>query len=320
MKIRSDFVSNSSSSSFIIADNNIFNYFDITKNDIINALIDLYGKDQYELYQKNQKERRKDPERSSYLTKAEKKYPNEVGPFYVYDLSDKNDKKKALALWGNLLNGWDSLYLNYDRNDKQYVQDRKKRNFHEYENICHQIAELYHLNTFDGVVKSEKEIPLVDRFVRTNKRQPGGGYGYSTKKGCKDIAKFLLKIRKDMGILSNKDVLKLKFSKFFIHFDDNEIYNLDGMNCASKHGRLYDKPCDDYEMDHNKEVKNSIYESDSHCNERLFEILFNYFASKHMIKIANKYFLKAAGYPKDKKTLNYIDLFDNIIAGCIHEG
>ena len=321
MKIRSDFVSNSSSSSFIIADNNIFNYFEITKNDIVNALIDLYGKDEYEQYQKDQKERRKDPDVFKWLSNAERKYPNEVGPFYVYDLTNKTDRRKASELWGDLLRGWDSIYLNYDVNDKRYVQDRKNRNYHQYENVCRKIAELYHLNTFDGVVKSEDEIANVDRFVRTNERQPNGNYGYTTKKGCKDIAKFLLKIRKDMGILSNKDILKLKFSKFFIHFDDNEICNLDGINVASRHDRPYENATREYELKRNKEIETSIYNSDCYSNDRLFEILFNYFVSKkHIIKVADKYFLKAAGYPKDKKTLDYIDLVDNLIAGCFHEG
>ena len=48
MKIRSDFVSNSSSSSFVFANHELFDYFKITKQDILNALIDLYGKEDYE--------------------------------------------------------------------------------------------------------------------------------------------------------------------------------------------------------------------------------------------------------------------------------
>lgn len=48
MKIRNDYVSNSSSSSFIIGENEIFNNFNITKQDILDALIDAYGVANYE--------------------------------------------------------------------------------------------------------------------------------------------------------------------------------------------------------------------------------------------------------------------------------
>ena len=43
MKTRSDFVSNSSSSSFILKDAGFFKYFGITKQDIDDALADLFG-------------------------------------------------------------------------------------------------------------------------------------------------------------------------------------------------------------------------------------------------------------------------------------
>lgn len=43
MKTRSDFVSNSSSSSFILKDAGFFGFFGITKQDIVDAITELYG-------------------------------------------------------------------------------------------------------------------------------------------------------------------------------------------------------------------------------------------------------------------------------------
>lgn len=333
MKIRSDFVSNSSSSSFVICKNKMFEFYKITKEDMINALIDLYGKDQYELYVRNQKKRREDPENSKYLSKAEKKYPNEVGPFYVYDLTDKDDLQKALELWGDMLDQWDSKYTYYNPNDKSYDHMYRHLRYDKYSSICHEIAQYYKLNQFDGIIKTKKDISNLSRYITTEEEQPNGLHGYDTKKGCKDIGKFLYNLRQDMGILTNKDIIKLNFSKFFIHFDDNEISNITGINITSKKDKPYENPDNDYEKNYNKEITESTYDSFPYSNERLIEILFNYFTkTKNIVDINNGEFRKFIGLTNDKSNnsndesneteedLNYKDLMNCLLTGCIHEG
>ena len=78
MKFRSDFVSNSSSSSFILANNVTFDYFKITKEIMVEALTDL---------------------------------TKDVTCFEVYDLNDEKELKKALKDYKWLLKDFKSSYV-----------------------------------------------------------------------------------------------------------------------------------------------------------------------------------------------------------------
>lgn len=78
MKLRSDFVSNSSSSSFILANNVTFDYFKITKEILVEALTDL---------------------------------TKDVTCFDVYDLNDEKELKKALKDYKWILKDFNSNYV-----------------------------------------------------------------------------------------------------------------------------------------------------------------------------------------------------------------
>lgn len=80
MKIRSDFVSNSSSSSFIISKTEVFKYFKISKDTIFEALDDLWLEDKID--------------RNS----------TEYYPYDVYEMP--MDRAKAIRAHGLLLQGW----------------------------------------------------------------------------------------------------------------------------------------------------------------------------------------------------------------------
>ena len=106
MKIRSDFVSNSSSSSFILSDMDVFKHFNITKQDIMDALVDAYGKERFEQYISDRKKRSLDPEWSKWYSKNRKW--NQWGPIYVFDLHDESDNAAAREMFGSLLKDWDA--------------------------------------------------------------------------------------------------------------------------------------------------------------------------------------------------------------------
>lgn len=334
MKVRSDFVSNSSSSSFILAKCAIIEYFNITKQDIIDALTNLMGEKYIQDYIKESKELAKKYGDDKNDTKYQ-----ESGPFYVYDLTDKNDRKSAIKYWGSVLDDWDCNVISRNKETGNYVRNYPLK---EYKMVCNAISNIYNLSALDGVIKNQKDIDELEMFVRTEEQQEDGRYGYD-KKVSDTIGKFLFDLRKQCGIITNKEVLELQLSKFFIHFDDNEIMNVkDFISPPSKYSHLYSNPKDDYEKKFNEDVKNSKYISDDSTSPRFLEILWNYWIDNGKIKCNDREFLereyplseyqnmKKSVHTKDsdnlkystrnEKDLSFMDLHDELLTFCMHEG
>jgi hypothetical protein len=269
MKIRSDFVSNSSSSSFVFANHELFDYFKITKQDILNALIDLYGKENYEKEVERRKKQR--VEHPDWFDKDELE-SKDIGPFWIYDLSIKEEREAAIRRWGNLLNGWDANncgVITREGEDNGRVASGGE-NCTKYRTIIENIADFYGMSFWDMREHSVKPDKPLTRWVRTEKKDPETGcYGHHAPVE-KEIVEFSDKLRRDMGIMSNLDVIKSQVARFFVHADDNEI-------CGTK---FSEDGVEDQHWDEEKEdwVQGSAkWESKSYTFDRLCEILIEYF-------------------------------------------
>lgn len=220
MKIRTDYVSNSSSSSFVLAQNELFEFFNITKVDIMDALLEAYGRSYY------------DDEVASVM-KSVAEHPEwheddikfgSFGPIWVYDLWDKDDRKEAIERWGGLLKGWDA-------NNCYYVKDQKggkdvalgNDNISKFNNIINEVSAIMNTSRWNLLELSTSAKYKVDRFIRTKEpNEKTGEFGYYELMP-EYVGKFLRGLRAEAGIMTNLDVIKAKVARFFVHADDNQL-------------------------------------------------------------------------------------------------
>lgn len=284
MKIRTDFVSNSSSSSFVIAGDSmsIVAKCKLTKQDFIDALTDL-GK--------------------SYMVILDKEIPE--------------DYEKICSDYTDWLKEWYTPYLvkhiNYNgTEDIEYIPPTnhiKKRecldddfvipgyHFRKWERFYEMIRRS---KLGDGLPYSDWT-PDVTEIYRYDHKE--------NKPIFEKINPTLYEILKDVynscGIITNHDALMAGFSRFLIHFGDNEVHSIKGMDEPCK----YDKPRKvetDYDREYNKELETSVWETEPYSMFRFCEILMKWF--KDHGKIPAEY------------TYTWKHLADSITACCMHEG
>ena len=75
---------------------------------------------------------------------------------------------------------------------------------------------------------------------------------------------------------------------------------------VSKNEKLYENPEFEWEKLHNEEVKQSLYETESHSIQRVCEVLFNWF--------------KSHGKLVGLKDETWNDLYNDVLAVTMHEG
>lgn len=184
MKVRSDFVSNSSSSSFILQNCDLLEYFKIDKQEIINTIEKL----------------------TSY---------KHGESFYVYDLADIKDKEKAIKKFGQLLDEWMCYEtVKYKDSDGNIEFEENKFRTHHYEEICEAIKKIYDIDDFGCCDFKITDESTMSKFNYKTKK-------YDTQPCPKFLIEFLRDLRNRLGIMSNLDVLKCEIARWFIHFDDD---------------------------------------------------------------------------------------------------
>ena len=280
MKTRSDFVSNSSSSSFILKDVGFFKYFGITKQDIDDALADLCGGRKALAEQLDDEitkceevlAKAKIEAGLSITTNDNLKYTSEyqsnrlrelktkgLSIWYIYDMTDKKDRQACFKEWDD---HFASLFApeegEYEMWNKFEEMLRWKCNFYNVLKV---------INGKDKTLKESKYNRKIDKYIY--RTVPGG-------------AEFIKRVRKNLGIKTMKEVLHDKDSTFMFHFGDNDIYEINGM---TELGRADEN---EYNTEkENEKIRNSKYESESHSVKRFFEILIGYFVERGKVDLSD---------------------------------
>lgn len=252
MKQRTDYVSNSSSASFILRDSPMLKEFSIDKQ----KLIDTF---------------------KALLPKADK------NRFQVYDLQDGYDLKKAEDIRGTLecfyatdcylnkdLNKLVLDYHNYEQWDTliEALKDAHCLMFHSPYDEEHCQMSIYKYNE-DGTFKSHDFVNAPD-WIMT----------------------FIQKSRERLGILTNWEVCLRPESKYLIHFDDNAITSLQGYSTHGKNQEIIEYEDKVYQQKLMDEVKNSPYITEYYTLDRIMELLVMYWENNGIIDKNSEFFHK----------------------------
>lgn len=154
-------------------------------------------------------------------------YKNEL-PFYIYDLENKDDREAAEKLWGQLLSQWDQRTCAdgwsevHDNSVKfQYFLDSINSAYSVY---LHQgtddelkTAGTTRYKLWNSWQKLHLKCNALNRWV----------YQHLCRVPMPENLKAVVRdVRSRLNIMTNLDVLRLPDSRFFIHFEDNLILNL----------------------------------------------------------------------------------------------
>ena len=234
MKVRSSFVSNSSSSSFIIAKTEIFKHFKIDKSVLKEAIDDLF-------------------------------MPDKNVNYFIYEMP--NERAQAMRKFGNLLQQWNQCLIG--DND---IWSPEKENIEAFDKLLWCLRKIdpswYFLTGDDEDLEYSKSPDYVKAIVST--------------------------ARKNLRIRKADEVLLDDSTQFFIHFSENDIQLIHGIDEDGKK-----------DIDGNLSMNNEAkYDTYAYSSDRFIEVLFNWLVDHKKID------------PKDPEMLKLYPLSDYAKQSC----
>ena len=331
MKTRSDFVSNSSSSSFILKDAGFFKYFGITKQDIDDALADLFG-GRKALAEQLDDEITK-CEEALAKAKIEAGLSITTNDSLKFEIEYRSNrlrelKTKGLCIW--------CIYDMTDKKDRQACFSELDDHFSWW--FAPEEGEYKTWDKFVGLLRWKCDFYNVLKVINgKDKTLLESKYNRKTNKHIHRTvpggAEFIKYVRKNFGVKTMKEILHGKDCTLMLHFGDNDIYKINGM---AEPGWADENEYNTEEE--NEKIRNSKYESESYSAKRFFEILIGYFVEKGRVdlsdpglldywKIDEKDYLYKKNHPGKKYYLDgaaatWQDVYDDMLKcnAIMHEG